>query len=165
MGRRGPAPKPTRLKVLEGNPGKQKLNRDEPEYQLLDKLPPPPRHLFKAARKEWKKLGVPLMELGVMTQVDLDAFAELCQNYAYLVIISQKIHDQGESAVYDFEVTESGYKMPPVLTSQRNKYYEMWRKSLADFGLTPATRSRIVATGTKGAKSVDPVEAMLSGGF
>ena len=28
MGKRGPAPKPTALKILEGNPGKQKLNKN-----------------------------------------------------------------------------------------------------------------------------------------
>ncbi len=30
MGQRGPAPKPTALRILEGNPGKRPLNASEP---------------------------------------------------------------------------------------------------------------------------------------
>ena len=43
MGRRGPAPKPTAIKKAEGNPGKRKLNTEEP--QPLPGVPECPDHL------------------------------------------------------------------------------------------------------------------------
>jgi hypothetical protein len=36
MGKRGPSPKPTSLKVLQGNPGKRKINKSEPKPHMAD---------------------------------------------------------------------------------------------------------------------------------
>ena len=80
---RGPAPKPTALKLLEGNPGKQKLNKNEPMPKVPDVIPKPPKRLLPEAKKEWKRLAPAMVALGLLTEVDTSAFAELCQNYAY----------------------------------------------------------------------------------
>ena len=50
MGRRGPAPKPTAIKILEGNPGKQKLNHNEPKPPTIIAIPKPPSRLLKDAK-------------------------------------------------------------------------------------------------------------------
>ncbi|MCL5994484.1 MAG: hypothetical protein M1546_00320, partial [Chloroflexi bacterium] len=47
---RGPAPKPTALKVLAGNPGKRPLNGSEPQYPT--ELPTCPRPLSAIAKRE-----------------------------------------------------------------------------------------------------------------
>jgi hypothetical protein len=39
----GPPPKPTALKLLEGNPGRQKLPKNEPQPTELPTLDPPPK--------------------------------------------------------------------------------------------------------------------------
>lgn len=39
--RAGRPPKPTRLKILAGNPGKRELNPDEPDPVLLEDLTAP----------------------------------------------------------------------------------------------------------------------------
>ena len=55
MGKRGPAPKPTALKVLQGNPGKRKLNDSEPTFEKTDEILKPPSYLSTYAknRKAW----------------------------------------------------------------------------------------------------------------
>jgi phage terminase small subunit len=47
MGLRGPAPKPTAIKRLEGNPGKRKLNEMEPKMTVG--VPECPDHLDDVA--------------------------------------------------------------------------------------------------------------------
>ena len=80
MAARGRKPKPTALKVLEGNPGKRPLNDHEP-------IPPKgelkcPSWLLPEAKKEWKRLASSLEAMGVLTMADLTAFAGYCQAYA-----------------------------------------------------------------------------------
>lgn len=168
MGLRGPRPKPTALKVLEGNPGKQKLNKDEPVFTSPKKTPSPYTWLLKEAKKEWKNLAPTLIAMGVLTDVDLDAFAAMCQNYAYYVEVDRKITKMGKEAegVYLLQQAESGYLSPHPLLSLRTKYYETWRKSLSDFGLTPATRSRITSGQESGTHAHDDdIASLLSKGM
>ena len=72
MATRGRKPKPTALKLLEGNPGKRPLNGREP-------VPPRaalkcPAWLLPEAKKEWKRLAPALEAMGVLTMADLTAF-------------------------------------------------------------------------------------------
>ena len=61
-------PKPTFLKRLEGNPGKRKLNTEEP--QLESELPECPEHLSDRAKCVWNELGLELAACGVLTRLD-----------------------------------------------------------------------------------------------
>ena len=58
MAQRGRKPKPTALKVLEGNPGKRPLNLFEPTPE--DKMPECPDWLEDEAKAEWDRLAVPM---------------------------------------------------------------------------------------------------------
>jgi phage terminase small subunit len=80
MATRGRKPKPTALKVLEGNPGKRPLNKNEPQPEK--KAPRCPSWLEPEAKKEWKRMAKTLETIGVLTQVDKAAFAGYCQAYA-----------------------------------------------------------------------------------
>lgn len=80
MATRGRKPKPTALKVLEGNPGKRPLNTDEPKPKK--KAPKCPSWLEPEAKKEWRRMSKTLEKIGVLTQVDGAAFAGYCQAYA-----------------------------------------------------------------------------------
>ena len=55
MATRGRKPTPTALKVLEGNPGKRKLNDNEPRPEK--KAPSCPKWLEPEAKKEWRRLA------------------------------------------------------------------------------------------------------------
>jgi len=75
MGKRGPPPTPTKLKILDGTHRKDKHGDPdlEPKGEVLDKLPPPPRHLGAEGKKRWKKTGQILLEMGLLTLPDLEA--------------------------------------------------------------------------------------------
>jgi P27 family predicted phage terminase small subunit len=76
----GRPPKPTALKVLEGNPGKRGLNQSEPK-------PPEgpvkaPNWLRGRGRTAWKWIAPVLEPMGVLTTADTHALALLCDAYA-----------------------------------------------------------------------------------
>ena len=76
----GRKPKPTAIKELEGNPGKRKLNKKEPKPEKG--MPVCPEWLLPEAKAEWKRLCEKLNQMGVLTEVDMAAFAVYCQSYA-----------------------------------------------------------------------------------
>ena len=51
----GRKPTPTTLKELKGNPGRRPLNEAEPKPAA--RLPSPPAHLSRSARREWRRAG------------------------------------------------------------------------------------------------------------
>ncbi len=77
MAQRGRKPKPTAIKLLEGNPGKRSLNTGEP--QPNKKAPRCPSWLEDEAKKEWKRMAKQLEHLGILTEIDMAAFAGYCQ--------------------------------------------------------------------------------------
>ena len=147
MATRGRKPKPTALKVLEGNPGKRPLNDREP-------VPPKgtlkcPAWLLPEAKKEWKRLAPALEAMGVLTMADLTAFEGYCQAYARWK---------------EAEEFPSGYvqQVPQVSIAQQN--LKIMQSFCSEFGLTPATRARIIAGGaSEDGASEDPMERLLKG--
>ena len=73
MATRGRKPTPTAIKELEGNPGKRKLNDKEPKPEK--KAPSCPKWLEPEAKKEWRRLAKKMELMGVLTEVDMAAFA------------------------------------------------------------------------------------------
>ena len=75
MGRRGPPPKPTALKLLEGNPSKRPL-RGEPLQPTPGRLACP-TWLDREAKAEWRRI-VRVMPPGWLTPVDRSVLAMAC---------------------------------------------------------------------------------------
>src|ERR671929_1500378 len=93
MGLRGPAPKPTAIKRLEGNPGKRKLNEAEPI--LTSGVPECPDYLDDVAKKEWGRLSAILTAMKVLTEADYIALANLCQSYSTLITAQKQMNKTG----------------------------------------------------------------------
>lgn len=134
---RGRKPKPTAVKLHNGNPGRRPLNPNEP--QLPSTLPRCPPHLSAAAKAEWRRLARTLNRMGVLTLGDRAAFAAYCQAYGRWVEAEQKL---AETPV--LLKTPSGYVQQSPWLSIANKQMELMGKYMAELGLTPAARSRVV---------------------
>ncbi len=138
MATRGRKPKPTALKVLEGNPGKRPLNDREPSRPRAALKCP--AWLLPEAKKEWKRLAPALEAMGVLTMADLTAFEGYCQAYARWKEAEAFITQHG--SIFQ---TPSGYvqQVPQVSIAQQN--LKIMQSFCSEFGLTPATRARIIA--------------------
>lgn len=75
MGKRGPTPKPTALRLLDGD-RKDRVNHSEPVPDRGDVLAPD--WLPESARAVWDRLAPDLVRKAVLTPWDVDAFADLC---------------------------------------------------------------------------------------
>ena len=73
---KGRRPKPTRLRVIEGNPGKRKIADDEPKP--LAGVPPMPDQLHGDAAEEWERVAPLLAKVKILTHADRAALACYC---------------------------------------------------------------------------------------
>lgn len=135
-GNTGPARKPTKLKELEGNPGKRELNREEPTPNPA--IPDCPAFVKGSGRKEWKRVADELFILGLLTRIDRGALAAYCQSYGRWEEAERKLVKEGVL----FETSNGNLIQNPRL-AVANKAMEMMHKFLTEFGMTPASRSRI----------------------
>ncbi len=136
MAQRGRKPKPTAVKLLEGNPGKRGLNAGE-------------------AKKEWKRMAKQMELLGILTEIDMAAFAGYCQAYARWKEAEGYISEHG--AIME---TPSGYCQQVPQVSIAQTYLKIMNRFCEQFGLTPSSRSRIVADAGEDRES-DAMEILL----
>ena len=155
MAQRGRKPKPTALKTLEGNPGKRQLNINEPKP--LAKAPSCPKWLDPEAKKEWRRLSKKMEQIGILTEIDMAAFAGYCQAYARWKAAEEFISKHGAIVK-----TPSGYWQQVPQVSIAQQYMKAMQKFAEQFGLTPAARSRIVADNTK-TEYIDDMDKLLGG--
>ena len=155
MAQRGRKPKPTAIKQLEGNPGKRQLNTSEPKPK--QKAPTCPKWLDDEAKKEWKRLAKQMEQLGILTEVDMAAFAGYCQSYARWKEAEEFISKHGAIVK-----TPSGYWQQVPQVSIAQQYLKDMHKFAEQFGLTPASRSRIVADVQKN-EYIDEMDKLLGG--
>ncbi len=133
---KGRKPKPTNLKILEGNPGKRSLNLNEPKPLQL--APECPKWLKPLAKDIWKRIYPELERMGLLTIIDEMAFAGLCQNYAIYIETEKYLEKNGRVIK-----TKSGaIKSRPEVYIAKNAL-NFVKVFAIEFGLTPSSRGRI----------------------
>ena len=155
MATRGRKPTPTAIKELEGNPGKRPLNKSEPKP--TKKAPAGPKWLEPEAKKEWRRLAKQMEQLGILTEVDMAAFAGYCQAYARWKEAEEFITQHGTIVK-----TPSGYWQQVPQVSIAQTYLKIMNRFAEQFGLTPSSRSRIIAEDSTSGPA-DEMEALLGG--
>jgi hypothetical protein len=134
-----PTAQPTEIKRRRGNPGKRPLNMREPKPMVG--LPMCPDTLTGNARRIWEEKGPGLVRAGVMTELDGPAFADWCMSEA-LIDRYRQLGD--EIGIDDIRTALN------LLKERRAQH--------AQFGMTPSSRSKIVAGVPE---DVDPLESAL----
>ena len=88
----GRRPKPTRLRVIEGNKGKRPLPKNEPQPEPGAKAP---RGLSPKAKVAWQSLAPKLDRLGILTEIDALAFATFCETFARYQTAKAALEEHG----------------------------------------------------------------------
>jgi P27 family predicted phage terminase small subunit len=147
---RGRKPKPTKLKVIEGNPGKRKIKEDP---DMSSGLPSPPSHLDEYARQEWERLASGLHAIGILYEVDTAVFAAYCQAFSRWRVAEEGIKKAAgiEGATFGALVcqTAGGLRKHPLVDISEKAAAAMVKYSL-EFGLTPSARARLAIDPAKG---------------
>lgn len=131
-----PTPKPTALKRLAGNPGKRPLNDDEPQFATAHMSAP--KHLSAEAKREWSRVSHELQEVGLLTRVDRAVLAAYCQ--AWATWCEAERHLQNDGRVLK---TDKGYAYQSPWVGIGSAAIDQMRKFACEFGMTPASRTRI----------------------
>ena len=154
---KGRKPLPTALKELEGDRGKGRrpMNKNEPRpSQAHVKCP---SWLMPEAKKEWKRLAPSLMDMGILTDHDIEAFAGYCQAYARWREAEEFLTQHG--TIFK---TPSGYVQQVPQVSIAMQQLKIMQSFCAEFGLTPSSRARIYAASQNSAEEDDPMAAVLN---
>lgn len=145
MGLRGPAPRPSKLNELRGNPGKR-AKRREPEPSPASTACP--AWLEAEAKEEWNRVAPELGRLGLLTVVDLPAFAGYCQSYRRWREAERVVTDTIKAGGMAMAVSQG-------LEGMARERLRLMKALAAEFGFTPASRSRVTAVPPK---EEDPFE-------
>lgn len=146
---RGRKPSPTALKVLRGNPGKRRMNADEPQPEIA--VPVAPATVTDEALAEWNRRAPQLVRIGILTEIDMPAFTVYCTSWQRYVDAQRKL-----VALGDVVKSPSGYPIQNPYLAIANKALHQCQQFWADFGMTPSARTRV--TVRKGAAPTSRLE-------
>lgn len=139
MGKRGPAPKPTALRLLHGDRS-DRVNDAEP---LPSSAPvEPPDYLDADALDVWARVAPDLIRQGVLTHWDVDALAVFCTAVVH--------HRRAVEYVNRTSVLLKGRNEADVVV--KHPAMQIIRDQAAiirafgqEYGLTPSARSQLVS--------------------
>src|SRR5689334_14457240 len=92
MGKRGPAPTPTKLRVLRGNPGRRPIPKSP---EPTPGLPLQPAGMSDAAKAVWDRIMRDYGKTGVLTGVDTDAVRVYCEAVVRYEAAAQLLESSG----------------------------------------------------------------------
>ena len=140
----GRKPKPRKLKLVEGNPGKRKINRREP--QPKSEIPTCPRQLNATARAEWKRVSAILHRNGLISLLDRAALAAYCSSYARYIYFEAKLAKKPSLAIQKLGTKANPYEQAsPMFTIMKQSMKDM-NSFLAKFGMSPSDRVGLVGS-------------------
>jgi len=141
----GPQPAPTALKVLKGvRPAR--INQNEPKPRTASANMPTGwgAQMPIAAKSFWKRYAQKLIDLGLLTEVDLDTFRILCELIAQRKELKKIIKKNGYTYKTKNQYWETMYKARPEV-GMLDKVNSQIRQYLIMFGMAPAPRGNISA--------------------
>jgi P27 family predicted phage terminase small subunit len=143
---RGRKPKPTYLKLVEGNPGKRPINHDEPEPDgdLVD----PPDFLNARQRIIWQQC-IRNSPPGMLKKLDtgiLQTYVVACERHEDA---ARRVDKSGSIVA----IAGGQWAHNPYL-SVLNKQAAIMRAAISELGFSPSSRSRVKVNPKKKGKGV-----------
>jgi len=139
MGKRGPRPQPTELKLLRGNPGHRAINKAEPKPAADGVVMP--SHLGPVAVEKWQQVLPLLQAVKVMTKADVEALARYCDTYEWWLATRARLKSEGDTYPILNDKGEIKYIAQRPEVSIAHKLAAQMRQLEQDFGLNPSART------------------------
>lgn len=139
-------PKPSALKLIEGNRGKRASNKGEPDPEYLNNLAAP-AWLPPAAAEVWDEVVPNLRKARMLSTVDVPMLSKGCVAIAQYRHATKRL---GDALVLDADVVdENGVKLvtkAATLNQWMVAQSMSFKQAMAvfqQFGMSPAARTRI----------------------
>jgi len=152
----GPPRTPTALRLVKGNPSKRAINKDEPKPP--SGVPPIPKHFSKQEKYWFKRIAQDLDKTGVLTTLDGMALELLIGAYVEWRKHRDVIDQEGETYKVETMTGDVMIKAHPRVAMLADAWKRL-RGMMAEFGMTPSSRSKINAGGEV---EDDPLDAFLN---
>jgi P27 family predicted phage terminase small subunit len=137
---RGRKPKPTHLRLLDGNAGKRPVNESEPVPR--GDLRDPPDWLTDDQKEGWR-YALDAAPAGMLKRLDRSTLA--------IWVVAEDLHRQASIAVGKFGlITKSANKGEPMQNPYLpiiNRQAQIMLKAAAELGFTPSSRTRVEVPG------------------
>ena len=137
MGRKA---KPTALKLIDGNPGNRPINVQEPTPAKVYN-PDPPDGFDTLQTDKWREVSHKLAACRVLTELDLDALEIYCREWVNLQSAIGDVAARGKL----IQLPTGGVMWNPSWTQLKHSQ-GVCRSIMAEFGMTPSTRTGLVAS-------------------
>ncbi|HBE71244.1 MAG TPA: hypothetical protein DDW52_24115 [Planctomycetaceae bacterium] len=153
MGHRGPAPKPTVIRKLEGNRSKRPLPENEPEPDAVKAIAAP-LHLSDLAAEVYVQTAAIMRSYDLLTVADLQPLELFADSYSQWI---EAVQNRNELKA-EGEDYSGAAKMCRELASDCNRWFKV-------LGLGPAYRVGLVTNfGLGGGADIsDPVALKICG--
>ena len=143
MGKRGPRPKPTNLRILHGD-RKDRINTDEPIP--TSGVPAPPYEMDAEVQQVWDYTVEQLRVMRTISMADRDVLACYCE----AVVTHRKASKLLATTPVLIRHPKGGtYSRNPLIQIQRDAASTV-RGFAQEFGLSPSARSEITMSGATG---------------
>lgn len=133
---------PDAIKEAQGTLRQDRIQEDEMRVALMESLPAAPEMLTEDGQREWYSACSTLLDLGMLHRVDLNALLAYCIEVDTYYQAAALIRETGliitESRREDTSITKAN---PAVQI--RNTAFKNMMAAAAQFGFTPAARTRI----------------------
>jgi len=135
--------KPTNLIILEGNPGKRKIPKGEP--QPPTEMPSPPPHLDAYGLEEWNRIAEGLNVMGILTVVDQASLAAYCGAYSRWRSAEEELNTlkaKNPLTALVLQTVSGNWIQQPLIGIANKAAADMVRYAV-EFGMTPSARARL----------------------
>lgn len=149
--------KPTSQKALGGTLQPSRTNKNEPTPEVY--LPVPPDWLSDRAKQYWGEIGNVLLAMKLTTVADGPALQLLTEALAEWAEAREFVLSEGMTYETTTATGDTMHRPYPQVAIAS----DAWRRShkmLTEFGLTPASRSKVSALGGEDGK--DPFAEMMA---
>lgn len=159
--------KPTALHLLNGNPSKipdlELRFAQEPQFDAYEpgNVPDPPDHLPDIAKECWRENAPALAAQRLLTVADLKAFESYCVGYWAFRQCLSEAQRVGTLVYKPHAKTKPNSTYLDLLPQARalKEYAKMMLEHAREFGMTPASRGRMVSPEAKAEE--DEMAALL----
>lgn len=147
---------PRQFHILNGTDKPCRRNDNEPQPEIEDEVPKPPKGLTGIAKRKWTEMAKKYHASGILSVLDYDALEIYCETWSVLqeaktmmkkTIVSVNLADGRTIKTSLIMMTKNNNIVNSPFLGIANTARRDCHKFLSDFGGTPSSRTKLKVEG------------------